>query len=189
MRRSFLSMTAPALLANASGADVAIDVGGRSVNVHDPPAYAPLQPAPVVMLLHGYGGSSAGQEVYLQFESLSDQDGFLSLHPDGTTDCIPAPKQFWNATDACCNFCSRPVDDVTFLSALLEEIEVPLSVNRRRTYLVGHSNRGFRSYRLAHPKGLAEVATPALREGAWLAVTRVISAKLLVGRSSHSPAR
>ena len=53
------------------------------------------------MLPHGYGGSGTGREADLQFESLPDHDGFLALPPGGTTDPIRAPRQFWNATDAC----------------------------------------------------------------------------------------
>jgi polyhydroxybutyrate depolymerase len=119
------------------------------------------------MLLHGYGSSGAAQESYMEFEPLADQEGFLYLHPDGTTDCLGDP--FWNATDACCNFCDSTVDDVAFLSAVLDEVETLFSVDPGRIYLIGHSNGGFMSYRLAcaHADRIAAIAS--LAGATWFA--------------------
>ena len=93
--------------------------------------------------------------------SFSDQEGFLYLHPDGTTDCLGDP--FWNATDACCNFCGSSVDDVAFLSAVLDAIEAQFTVDPRRIFLIGHSNGGFMSYRMAceHADRVAAIASLA----------------------------
>lgn len=149
------------VLAPAGRADVLIDIGGRTVNVHVPASYSPLVPAPVLILLHGYTATGAAQESYMQLEPLADEKGFLYLHPDGTTDCFGDP--FWNATDACCNFCASSVDDVAFLSAVLDEVEAQLTVDPRRIYLVGHSNGGFMAYRMAceHPDRIAAIASLA----------------------------
>jgi polyhydroxybutyrate depolymerase len=133
----------------ASSLDVPLNIGGRSVNVYVPPSYNEAQPAAVLVLLHGYGSSGATHENYMRFKPLSDQEGFLYLHPDGTSDCLSPPRKFWNATNACCNFCGSSVDDVSFLSALLDEVESQFSVDPQRIYLVGHSNGGFMSYRMA----------------------------------------
>lgn len=135
------------LLAGPSQADLLIDIGGRTVNVHEPPGYDPGVPAPVVVLLHGYTSSGAGQEAYMQFEPLSDEKGFLYLHPNGTVDCLG--DRFWNGTDACCDLCGSGVDDVAFLTAVLDEVQTSFNVDPTRIYLIGHSNGGFMSYRMA----------------------------------------
>ena len=133
----------------ASSLDVPLNIGGRSVNVYVPPSYDAAQPAAVLVLLHGYGSSGVSHENYMRFKSLSDQEGFLYLYPDGTPDCLNPPRKFWNATNACCNFCGSSVDDVGFLLALLDEVESQFTVDSQRIYLVGHSNGGFMSYRMA----------------------------------------
>ena len=133
----------------ASSQEVSLDIGGRSVNVYVPPSYDPAEAAPVLVLLHGYGSSGSAHENYMRFKPLSDAEGFLYLYPDGTPDCTNPPRRFWNATNACCNFCFSSVDDVGFLSALLDEVESQFSVDPDRIYFVGHSNGGFMSYRMA----------------------------------------
>ena len=80
-------------------ADIIIDLGRGPVVVHVPPSYDPAVPAPLILLLHGYGSSGAQQEAYMQFTPLSDEFGFLYAYPDGTRDANG--YRFWNATDAC----------------------------------------------------------------------------------------
>ena len=133
----------------ASALDVPLTVDGRSFNVHVPPSYKEAEPAPVVVLLHGYTSSGAWAENYMEFEPLSDQEGFLYVYPDGTLDCLNPPNRFWNATNACCNFCGKSVDDVGFLSGVLDELEAQFTVDTDRIYFVGHSNGGFMSYQMA----------------------------------------
>jgi polyhydroxybutyrate depolymerase len=114
------------------------------------------------MLLHGYTGSGAGQESYMQFEPLSDEKGFLYLHPDGTaSSCLT--EQFWNATDSCCNFCGDAVDDSAYLAAVIAEVQANFNVDPNRIHLIGHSNGGFMSYRMAcdHADTIASIASLA----------------------------
>lgn len=161
MLRVFLVSVFLCLSASTGVADVLIDVGGRTVNVHVPPSYSPATPIPVVMLLHAYGGTGAIQEGYMHFEPLADSEGFLYLHPDGTTDLLG--YQFWNATDACCDDYGSGVDDVAFLSAVLDEVEAQFNVDPRRIHLIGHSNGGFMAYRMAcdHAERIAAIASLA----------------------------
>ncbi len=83
----------------------------------------------------------------MQFAPLVDEFGFLYIHPTGTTDCLS--NAHWNATDACCEFCNSGIDDVGYIMDLIEEIRALYTVDDRRIYLVGHSNGGFMSYRMA----------------------------------------
>jgi polyhydroxybutyrate depolymerase len=121
--------------------------GDRAVTVHVPPSLDPAVPAPVLMLLHGFGGSGAEQEDYMRFGSVAASHGMLYLHPDGTRDANG--HSFWNATDACCDVDRSGVDDSSYLAALVVEIERHVTVDQRRIYVVGHSNGGFMSYRMA----------------------------------------
>ena len=142
-------------------ADVVIDLGRGPVTVHVPPTYDPAQPAPLVMLLHGFTLSGQIQEDYFQLIPWSDRLGFLYVFPDGTTD--RDGNRFWNATDSCCDFYDSGVDDSGYLRELIDEIVDQLNVDTERIYLLGHSNGGFMAYRMAcdHADIIAAVASLA----------------------------
>jgi polyhydroxybutyrate depolymerase len=56
-------------------------------------------------------------------------------------------NRFWNATDACCDLYGTGVDDVAYLSGLIEEAKSVAAI--ASVHLIGHSNGGFMSYRMA----------------------------------------
>ena len=125
-----------------------------------PSSYSSKSPAPLVVLLHGYGSSGKQQETYMNFSAVAEQRGFILAYPDGTVDATG--KQFWNATEVCCNF-FMDVDDDAYLISMLNEMESKYSIDRKRIYFVGHSNGGFMSYRMAckHSDRIAAIASLA----------------------------
>ena len=121
--------------------------GDRPVSVRVPDGYDPKKPAPLLLMLHGYGAAGLVFDVYLNMASIADAHGFFYVAPDGTVD--KGGSHFWNATDACCNFDGSTVDDVAYLTALVKEIEGAYSIDPKRIYVLGHSNGGFMAHRLA----------------------------------------
>jgi polyhydroxybutyrate depolymerase len=117
------------------------------VNLFIPSSYDGQTNVPLVILLHGYFASGAGEESYLHFQPLAQARGFLYCYPDSPADRAGNP--FWNATDGCCDFFNTGVDDAGYLRGLVEEIERQFAVDRKRVYLIGHSNGGFMAYRMA----------------------------------------
>jgi len=100
--------------------------------------------APVVLVLHGYGGDGPSQ---IDWFGLGSIDGAHVIAPDGTLD--KTGRRFWNATEACCDFESRRVDDVKYLLSLIDDIAARHAVDRARVYAVGLSNGGAMALRLA----------------------------------------
>jgi polyhydroxybutyrate depolymerase len=133
--------------AAAVSADIVLTGGGRPANVNVPPGHVAGTPAPVVLLLHGYTMTGAQMEAWVSYSTISDSEGFLLIYPDGTADCVG--DRFWNATDACCNFCGSTVDDSAYLAGLIDELETQFAIDSRRVFVVGYSNGGFMAYRLA----------------------------------------
>ena len=152
--------TAPSSAAAASSADVVIG-GDRPVTVRVPPSLDKTRPAPLLIVLHGYTGSGSGQEEYFGLQREAEQRGFVTAYPDGTKDS--RGDRFWNATDACCNFDRSDIDDVGYLDGLITAIEAAVAVDPQRIYVVGHSNGGFMSYRLActHADRIAAIVSLA----------------------------
>ena len=156
---------AGAVLAAGPGAVTAqtVDAGRGALPLHVPSSYDPATPAPLIVLLHGYTSSGAGQDTYMQVSALKDAYGFILVAPDGTREAGGNRPRFWNASAACCNFGGSEVDDVAYLAGLIDAIKADYAVDDKRVYLFGHSNGGFMSYRMAyeHPGAIAAIASLA----------------------------
>ncbi|MBO3278165.1 alpha/beta hydrolase family esterase [Pseudomonas schmalbachii] len=92
------------------------------------------------------------------FDTLADREGFLVLYPDGVggrwNDCRKASSH-----DAR----RRQIDDVRFLSRLIEQVRSERNVDPRRIYVTGYSNGGQMAFRMAAeaPQLLSGIATVA----------------------------
>ena len=82
---------------------------------------------PLVMLLHGYGATGVVQDEYFGLQQLAEERGFLYVHPEGTTDSTD--RQFWNATDACCDDFGSGIDDSAYLLDIITQIEADYNVD------------------------------------------------------------
>jgi len=127
-----------------------IDAGRGDIPLHVPANFASNTPAPLVILLHGYGSSGEQQEGYMKFSELVDRYGFLLATPDGTQEAGGRNSRFWNASDACCNFFGSDLDDSAYVLSIINTVKASYPVDERRVYLIGHSNGGFMSYKAAH---------------------------------------
>ncbi|PKP53399.1 MAG: hypothetical protein CVT92_04470 [Bacteroidetes bacterium HGW-Bacteroidetes-1] len=113
----------------------------RNYRLYVPSSYNPAIAAPLVINLHGYGSNNIEQEFYGDFRPIADTAGFLVVHPNGTPD--NTNTMHWNT------FGTSNVDDVGFLSALIDTIGAHYNLDSGRIYSTGMSNGGFMSYSLA----------------------------------------
>jgi len=143
--------------------------GARPVSLYVPSGYRATSPAPLLVLLHGYGASGSLQELYLGIKQHAEQRGFLYAYPDGTVDSDK--RRFWNASE-CCDFGKTGVDDVAYLDGLVDEISARYKVDPKRVFLVGHSNGGFMSYRLACDRASKFAGLVSIAGTTWTDPTR-----------------
>jgi polyhydroxybutyrate depolymerase len=108
---------------------------------------------PAIILLHGATGSGARMEAGTGMTALAREHGFVVAYPDGTTTGRPVGGLAWNAGGCCAAPVSRAVDDVSFLSAVIDELVANHGVDPDRVYLGGFSNGGMMSYRFACEMG------------------------------------
>ncbi|MEI8048407.1 MAG: T9SS type A sorting domain-containing protein, partial [Bacteroidota bacterium] len=113
----------------------------RTYRVYIPAMYNATLPVPLLFNLHGYGSNNVEQEIYGNFRPIADTAGFIVVHPNGTLDALN--KRFWNT------FGGSTVDDIGFISALIDTISSDFNIDQNRIYSTGMSNGGFMSYELA----------------------------------------
>jgi polyhydroxybutyrate depolymerase len=142
-------------------ATVTVQLGDRPFRLYVPRSYTSAQPVPLVVGLHGYTSHSAQMESYFKLAEQARQRGFLYAMPDGTVD--RRGDQFWNATNACCDISRTGVDDSTYLSQLIDKVKQSYAVDAGRVYLIGHSNGGYMSHRMAcdHADQITAIASLA----------------------------
>jgi polyhydroxybutyrate depolymerase len=129
------------------------------------PSQTSVAPAPLIVLLHGYGASGQKQAAYFGILEVAAERGILVAYPDGTVDGLG--RRFWNATDACCNFTGSEIDDVAYLDAVIDDVSRSHAVDPGRVYLVGHSNGGFMAHRMACQRADRIAAIVSLAGATW----------------------
>ena len=122
-----------------------IDLDDRTATLVAPTSWAG-EALPVVFELHGFSASGQLQDLIYQASLRVDEKQFILVLPEGTKN--PDGLQFWNATDACCDFYGSEVNDVRFLKQLIDEVEASFPVDSDRISIMGHSNGGYMSYRM-----------------------------------------
>jgi polyhydroxybutyrate depolymerase len=111
------------------------------------PEVTPGETYPLVLILHGYGASGFFQQAYFGLDDLAERGEAFVLAPDGLVDSMG--KQFWNADTFCCDFDGTNPDDVGYLSGLLDDVMAAYPIDPKNVRVIGHSNGGFMSYRMA----------------------------------------
>jgi len=103
--------------------------------------------APLVISLHGAGGTVSTTSHDPDFNAIADKDGFIVAYPQGLQTVFPglggmqAPG--WTSTGEE-NF------DTEFLKAVVEDIDKKYPLDRQRLYCCGFSNGGMMTYVMAN---------------------------------------
>jgi polyhydroxybutyrate depolymerase len=133
------------------------------------PLALPAAPAPLVLVFHGGGGNGPGTECLSRFTPLADREGFLGAFSEGIG------KNWNDGRELASSRAHRDhVDDVGFVSALIDAIGRAHAVDARRVYATGISNGAvFSHYLAAHLSARIAAIAPVVGgiadpPGAWL---------------------
>lgn len=128
---------------------ITVDGRARSYILNLPPNYYDAENFSLVIAMHGGGGDA------LQFESTSkltekaNASGFIVVYPNGVKSNGLLAAQTWNA-GKCCDYArDQNINDVNFISSVIDELLAGYKINPKKVYATGHSNGGMLSYRLA----------------------------------------
>jgi polyhydroxybutyrate depolymerase len=113
----------------------------RTYSLYRPSGLSRAKSAPLVIVLHGGFGTGRQAESAYRWDAVADQEGFIVAYPDGI-------RRSWNAGGICCGLAyRRNVDDVGFLTLLIQTVSRRENIDPKRIYLTGISNGGAMAYR------------------------------------------
>lgn len=135
------------LCAFAQTGTITVDGLERTYTLRLPTSYNGSAPIPLVIAMHGGFGSGTQLENQSQLTPKGEAEGFILVYPDG----YPSPISIrtWNAGGCCGYAMNQNINDVGFISALLDQLIATHNIDTLRIYATGMSNGGFMSYRLA----------------------------------------
>jgi polyhydroxybutyrate depolymerase len=110
----------------------------RTYYFYTPKSYNPDRPMPLVLVFHGDDGSGRSISNVTRFNELADKKGFIVVYPDGI-------NQKWSLRG---NAQGR-VDDVLFVSALLDHLKQQMNIDGHKVYATGFSRGGILTQALA----------------------------------------
>jgi len=108
----------------------------RTYILHTPPGYDGETPQSLVINMHGLGSNAAQQQFYSEFNKVADTAEIIVAYPNGV-------NNQWNV------YSDGGVNDVGFISALIDTISASYTIDSKRVYATGMSMGGFMSHRLA----------------------------------------
>ncbi len=155
---------------------IIVDGLERTYLIHIPLSFDKTKQMPLVIALHGGSGSGVAMVALTLggFNVFSEREGFIVVYPDGI-------EKHWNDGRGLLRYRTQRenIDDVGFISALIDHLAKKYNIDRKRVYVTGMSNGAMMSYRLA-----CELAD---KIAAIAPVAGLIPGKLSLGCSPSSP--
>ena len=110
----------------------------RTYALYRPTGWDKLKHMPLVLLLHGAGGDADNMEQLTGFIAIAEREKFVLVYPEGM-------NQQWNDGRGR----NEEMNDVGFISKLIDFMLYEYSIDSSKVYVAGMSNGGFMTMRLA----------------------------------------
>jgi polyhydroxybutyrate depolymerase len=122
--------------------EVDVDGEGRTYRVFAPPTVDQGPSTALVLALHDAFGDAQSFSEATQLDRAASAGNFVVVYPESVVGT-------WNAGSCCGRAAAEGVDDMAFLTAVLDELTETYPIDPGRVYAVGASNGGFMAYRMA----------------------------------------
>lgn len=115
----------------------------RAYHLHIPSSYRNSMATPLLVALHGGGGNGQKMATLSRLSLLADQNGFMVAYPE-------AVERNWNDGRGLSQYRSQRqnIDDVGFISRMIDDIAGDYNLDEKRVYVTGASNGAMMSLRL-----------------------------------------
>ncbi|TVM36031.1 alpha/beta hydrolase family esterase [Oceanidesulfovibrio marinus] len=146
----FLMLTVLSATSAMAGEGTLIHNGvERRYIIREPQIAALDLKVPAIIVLHGGGGNAESAERMTGFTELAVPHGCIVVYPEGTSRFSRMRGlKTWNARHCCGYAMKQDVDDVGFISALIDRLVAENHADPRRIYVTGMSNGAMMTHRL-----------------------------------------
>ncbi len=126
----------------------------RTYIVHVPATYRPQMPSPLLIMLHGGGGTARAAMWETEWAVKADKEGFLAVFPNAMARDPSQPGNFssnpqlWNDGSERFYPGQKAPDDVGFITAMLDDLAARFALDERQIFVTGFSNGASMSFRL-----------------------------------------
>lgn len=134
---------------NRIGKEIVLQGYERSYTIVLPSNYNQLQKYPAIIALHGGGGSGQQCEKSYALTNWANKNGYIMVYPDGVKKKGLIKLRTWNAGTCCGNASENNVNDVEFISLILDDLVKNYFSDSEKIFVVGMSNGGMMAYKLA----------------------------------------
>lgn len=126
-----------------------IDGITRTYLLNLPPGYYNASDFSLVIAMHGGGGDAVQFETTSRLTEKANASEFIVVYPEGVQSTGLLGVRTWNAGKCCAYASATNINDVNFISQLIDKLVSTYKINPKKIYATGHSNGGMMSYRLA----------------------------------------
>lgn len=125
----------------------------REYFLYIPTSYNSKSKYPIVMMLHGGGGTGKAAMEETGWDKKAEKEGFIAVFPDATRPDPDLPPRFgsngqiWNDGSGRFHAGASNVSDVLFLDRILQKTQKDFQVDAHRIYVTGFSNGSSMTFR------------------------------------------
>lgn len=148
--------------------------GDREYVIHVPPNHDPSQPIPLVIMLHGFGGTALSAANETGWSAKADQENFLIVYPEGSRRDRGSPANFrknpqaWNDGSGRFHAAEENVDDVAFIDTLITAVSDNYNLDSGRIMITGFSNGASMTFRIGAELSHRVAAIAPVSGTCWL---------------------
>lgn len=116
-----------------------VRLGDRSYELYRPTGL--LIPSPLVVVLHGAGGTGRQLQKSLGWDARAQSGHFTVAYPNGV-------GRNWNAGGCCGQAARSGINDVGFIERVVNDVAMRTPIDRQRVFVTGMSNGGMMALRM-----------------------------------------
>jgi polyhydroxybutyrate depolymerase len=131
--------------------NIVVGIEIRDYVEYIPQNYQNSEGAPLIIILHGIGGSASDYATY-GLSPIADTARFISVYLQGKENAFPfapGPQTSWNNG----TLLASTADDLAFIENMIDTMAVNYNIDRSRVYIVGISMGAIMTYRVLHNLG------------------------------------
>lgn len=133
---------------------ISSDGRNREFILYVPPLYEKSKAVPLVVMLHGMGGTAMNAHKETSWSAKAEAEMFIVAYPEATrpdsnaTPSLRNNPQAWNDGSGRFHASEQEIDDVGFIRSMLDRITADYNIDTKRIYVAGFSNGASMTFRV-----------------------------------------